>query len=217
MPDNTVGQLAKTIIKKFYAHTADHVFTVAVSGIDASGKGFVAKLLEDALRRKGLNVANINIDPWQNPIPVRLQKENAAENVYENIFRWEDFFNALIFPLKKNRSICLKTKGIRSDADVYYPLIYDYSSVDILLIEGIFLLKKKYLGHYDYRIWIDCSFKTGLIRALKRNAEKLDKKSLVHDYDAFYYAAQRLHFEKDKPWLSADKIFKNDPLLKNGA
>jgi len=76
--------------------------------------------------KMGYKVANINIDPWQNPIPIRLQKENAAKNTYENIFRWGDFFEQLVFPLQKNKSLYLETQGIRSDADVYYPLIYDF-------------------------------------------------------------------------------------------
>ena len=112
------------------------MLTVAISGIDASEKGYTADLIQQNLESKGYKVANINIDPWQNPIPILLKKENAAENVYENIFRWNDFFEQLIFPLQKNKSIYLETHGIRTDADVYYPLINNYKNIDILLIGG---------------------------------------------------------------------------------
>jgi uridine kinase len=79
---NSIQELLKTLIQKFYAHTDEHAFTVAISGIDASGKGHIAKLLENKLKRQALRVVNINPDPWQNSIPVRLQKENPAENFY---------------------------------------------------------------------------------------------------------------------------------------
>ena len=186
------------------------MLTVAISGIDASEKGYTADLLQQNLESKGYKVANINIDPWQNPIPILLKKENAAENVYENIFRWNDFFEQLIFPLQKNKSIYLETHGIRTDADVYYPLINNYKNIDILLIGGILLFKRNYLSFYDHKVWIDCSFETGLQRAIARNAEKLNERRLLLDYYIYYYAAQRLHFERDDPKKAADIIFNNN-------
>ena len=206
----TISELSQNVLDAFAKHSKASLFTVAISGIDASGKGYTAKFLQEELGLKGYKVANINIDPWQNPIAVRLRKENAAENVYENIFKWDEFFDQLIFPLQKNKSIYLETEGIRGDADVYYPLIYDHINLDILLIEGILLFKKKYISHYDYKIWIDCSFETGLQRAIERNVERLDKERLIHDYKTFYYAAQRLHLEKDDPQKAADVIFNNN-------
>ena len=205
-----IHSLAGKVASAFGNHDGRTAFTVAVSGIDGAGKGYITLQLQKALEKKGYKIANINTDPWQNPIAVRLQKENAAENVYENIFRWNEFFEQLIFPLKENKSIYLVTNGILSDADIYYPLTYNYSDVDIILIDGILLLKKEYLAYYDYKVWIECSFKTGLLRAIKRNVEKLDEKRLIHDYETFYYAAQRLHFEKDDPKKAADIIYNND-------
>jgi uridine kinase len=202
--------LAKKVIDAFTHYNRKTAFTVAISGIDASGKGYTTGFLQQELKQMGFNIACINIDPWQNPISIRLQMENAAINIYENIFRWNDFFEHLVFPLQKNKSIYLETWGIRSDADIYYPLLYDYKNIDILFVEGILLFKKKYLTHYDYKIWIDCSFKTGLERAIERNVEKLDVERLIHDYEKYYYSAQRLHFEKDDPRQAADIIFNNN-------
>lgn len=215
MPIHDIPSLAQKVINAFALHDKQTAFTIAISGIDASGKGHTAKLLQKDLEHKGYKVANINIDPWQNPLPVRLRKDNPAENVYENIFRWNDFFEQLIFPLKQNKNIYLLTNGILSDADNYYPLVYDYKNIDIILIDGILLLKQKYLFLYDYKIWIDCSFETGLKRAIKRNVEKLDEERLIHDYHTFYYAAQRLHLRRDNPVRIADLIFTNDPILSN--
>lgn len=206
----SIGHLTSELIEQFKRHDKEYLFTVAISGIDASGKGYVSKCLEEGLADKGYRVANINIDPWQTPLAVRLQKETPAENIYENIFRWDDFFEQLIFPLQKNKSIYLETKGIRSDADIYYPMVYDYTNIDILLIDGILLLKRKYLSLYDLKIWIDCSFEKGLERAIKRNVEKLEELKLIHDYHTFYYAAQRYHIEKDDPKGNAGIIYLND-------
>lgn len=212
---NDMQSLTRKLLCAFAQHDKKTAFTVAISGIDASGKGYTAKQLQETLEGLGYIVANINIDPWQNPLPVRLRKDNAAENIYENIFRWQQFFDQLIFPLQKNKSIYLETEGIRSDADTYYPLIYNYKNIDFLFIEGILLFKKKFLLHYDFKIWIDCSFETGLKRAIERNVEKLPEDKLINDYSTFYYPAQRLHFERDDPQKAADLVFYNDLILSN--
>ena len=207
---NPIQELCKILIQKFYAHTDEHVFTVAISGIDASGKGFVAKLLENELEKQGLRIANINIDPWQNPIPVRLQKENVAGNFYRHAFRWNDFFSQLIIPLQKNRSIYLETMLIRTYGDKYYPFDYRFKKIDILLIEGIFLFRKEFLSNYDWKVWIDCSFETFLQRAITRNVERLNEQQITHDYNRYYYPAQQYHFKKDDPKAAADFIFDNN-------
>ena len=207
------NNLSKIILKRFYDHTHDHVFTVAISGIDASGKGYVAKRLESELTRKGLKVANINVDPWQNPIPIRLNKENPAENFYETGFRWDDMFEKLIIPLRKCKSIQLTSRLIFSHADEYFDHQFSYRNIDILLLEGIFLFQEQFLGLYDFKIWIDCSFETGLRRAIRRNIEKLSDERLVEDYETYYYPAQRYHFEKDNPKSLSDIIFCNDQLI----
>lgn len=208
---NAISSLAEAVLLKMESHTGERLFTVAISGIDGAGKGHISRLLQEELEQRGLAVATIHIDPWQNPIPLRLRKEDPAYNIYHNIFRWKDFFEQLIFPLQWNKRIRLETKGIRSDADEYYPLVYDHPAPDILLVEGILLFKKEYLSFYDHKIWIGCSFETALQRALQRNVEQLSKERLIHDYEVYYHAAQRLHIQKDDPEASADLIFDNDP------
>ena len=190
MHENSVKKLSELVLKEYKSYGKQNVFTVAISGIDASGKGFVSNLLESELEAQDLKIANINIDPWQNPITLRLQKENPAENFYKLVFRWDDFFTQLITPLKKSGSIYLDTMLIRTDADEYYPHVYDFNDVNILLVEGIFLFKRALLNYYDSKIWIDCSFETGLQRAIARNSENLSKEQLVRDYNAHYYPAQ---------------------------
>ena len=203
-------QLRESIEQKLKDYNGERLFTVGISGIDASGKGYITKLLQDGLEARGYKVANINIDPWQNPIAVRLKKEDAAENFYKNIFRWNDFFNDLVIPLQIKKSIHLETTLIRTRADEYYPFLYHYNDLDLLLIEGILLFQGKYRHHFDYTIWVDCAFETGLRRAMKRNVEELEETQLATDYNTYYYPAQRLHFQKDDPAKAADVVFNNN-------
>ena len=208
-----ISELADNINEKFKIHSSTNTFTVGISGIDASGKGYITGFLQKELEKRNYKVANINVDPWQNPIPIRLQKEDPAENFYKNVFRWDNFFKQLIVPLRTNRHIYLQTSLIRTDGDFYYSFIYDFNDIDILLIEGIFLFKQELLNYYDWKIWIDCSFETGIYRAIERNSEKLSREQLIHDYNTYYYPAQIYHFQRDDPKDVSNIIYCNDELL----
>ena len=208
-----ISELADNIIEKFKIHSSTNTFTVGISGIDASGKGYITGFLQKELEKRNYKVANINVDPWQNPIPIRLQEEDPAENFYKNVFRWDNFFKQLIVPLRTNRHIYLQTSLIRTDGDFYYSFIYDFNDIDILLIEGIFLFKQELLNYYDWKIWIDCSFETGIYRAIERNSEKLSREQLIHDYNTYYYPAQIYHFQRDDPKDVSNIIYCNDELL----
>ena len=208
-----ISELADNIIEKLKIHSSTNTFTVGISGIDASGKGYITGFLQKELEKRNYKVANINVDPWQNPIPIRLQKEDPAENFYKNVFRWDNFFSQLIVPLRTSRHIYLQTTLIRTDGDFYYSFIYDFNDIDILLIEGIFLFKQELLNYYDWKIWIDCSFETGIYRAIERNSEKLSREQLIHDYNTYYYPAQIYHFQRDDPKDVSNIIYCNDELL----
>ncbi|HEX6847905.1 MAG TPA: hypothetical protein VF144_13055 [Chitinophagaceae bacterium] len=116
--------------------------------------------------------------------------------------------------MKNNRSIHLDTQLVSSDADVYYDHTYHYENIDFLLTDAILIFQKKYIPFFQYKIWIDCSFQTGLQRAIRRNVEKLDEKTLIHDYNTYYYPAQNYHLKKDNPISSSDIIYCNDESLR---
>src|SRR5437762_1921827 len=69
---------------------------VGISGIDASGKGFVAEEVAHSLGKAagvsdpGYNVALIGVDGWLNLPDVRFDRENPAEHFYERAFRFEE-------------------------------------------------------------------------------------------------------------------------------
>ncbi|CAN5553997.1 hypothetical protein BH10ACI1_BH10ACI1_28550 [soil metagenome] len=80
---------------------------IGISGIDASGKGFITAKITEELERKGINVANLNIDGWLNLPHIRFDPNKPDENFYENGLRFDEMFEKLILSLKKVRSINL--------------------------------------------------------------------------------------------------------------
>lgn len=62
--DRKLKKLAAEVLKAKSRHQSGRLFTVAISGIDASGKEYITRLLQAAAEINGYKVANINIDPW---------------------------------------------------------------------------------------------------------------------------------------------------------
>ena len=184
---------------------------VGISGIDASGKGFVTRKLAEQL--PGFKIAVINADGWLNLPHVRFTQRAGADHgrhFYENALRLDEMFERLILPLKQNRSVYLTADFAEETAAEFRKHNYAFSDIDIILLEGIFLFKLSFLEYFDLRVWVECSFETALGRAIERSQEGLTADKTAAAYEAIYFAAQRLHFQLDSPREASDLILQND-------
>lgn len=186
---------------------------VAISGIDASGKGYLTAGLAEALQARGYRVANINIDGWLNLPHVRFNRNHPAEHFYLHAIRFDDMFRDLIFPLRNRRSLTVEIDHAEETATEYRKQLLTYEEIEIILVEGIFLLKRPFAKYYDLSFWIDCSFDTALERALARRQEGLSADATVRAYRTIYFPAQEIHCARDNPKSAASAIIPNDPKL----
>lgn len=183
---------------------------VGISGIDASGKGFITAKLADKLEQRGFNVAVINVDGWLNLPDIRFDSQNSAENFYKNALRLEEMFERLILPLKENRRAGLTADFAEETAAAFRKHEYFYEDVDIVLLEGIFLFKNEFKEYFDAKFWIECFFEIALRRAVERAQENLAPAATVRAYETIYFPAQKLHFMRDRPQNSADLVWFNN-------
>ena len=195
---------------------ARHAALVAVSGIDASGKGYVSQRLAARLEDSGLRVALTGADGWLNLPPKRFDPANPAEHFYRHAFRFDEMFERLILPLRDARSIRLEADFTEETASVYRKQLYVWENVDVVLLEGIYLLRPEFLPHYDLAVWIDCTFDTAIERAIARGQEGLPPEETVRAFRTIYLPAQEIHFARDDPKASADLVLANDPRLGAG-
>src|SRR5689334_6028375 len=100
-------KIVELILAKRRALSDEHSLLVGISGIDASGKGFVTSKLSEELALKGLTVANINADGWLNLPDVRFNETNPAQNFYQKAIRLEEMFQTLVLPLQEKRAVRL--------------------------------------------------------------------------------------------------------------
>jgi len=192
---------------------AARALLVAVTGIDGSGKGFVASRIVTELRTAGLRAEPINIDGWLNLPGARFNDSNPADHFYEHGIRFEELFTQLVLPLRDARSLRLEADFAEETATVYRRHVYEFTDLDVVVLEGIYLLKRAFVRHYDLSIWIECSFETALERAVARTQEGMPPDDTIHAYRTIYFPAQRLHFRRDNPKTTATIVLGNGPRL----
>ncbi len=209
-------QLVRAVRNKRKSLPPSRCVIVGISGIDASGKGYIAERLAERLREDGHTVAVIGGDGWLHLPEKRYAKTNPGEHFYLNGFRFDELFQQLIVPLRTKRTVWLKANHTEQTAQHYRQKVYDLREVDIAILECIFLFQPAYESHFDLKIWLECRFETALARALARGQEGLPPEETIREFERIYFPAQRLHIERDAPRTRADIVYPNDSPSTNG-
>lgn len=205
-----IEELAISLLEKRSQVPAERAMLAGISGIDASGKGYISKLVSEGLKRHGLRVALINVDGWLNLPSVRFDPHDPAGNFYRNALRLGEMFEQLILPLRDRLGIDIEADHAEETASEYRRHVYYFENIDIIILEGIFLFKREYIKHFDLKVWVECPFEKALERAVERSQEGLPPNETQQAYQTTYFPAQRLHLKTDDPKNAADTIFNNN-------
>lgn len=203
--------VTKQILGTRVSIPAQRSVLVAITGIDGCGKGYVTAQLLQQLRAEGVRVAIINVDGWLNLPQVRFDSSNPAEHFYLHAIRFDEMFGQLILPLRERRTLRLEANYAEETAAEYRKHTYEFEELDVILLEGIYLLKRPFQAYYDLSVWIECSFETALKRAIARAQEGLIPEATAEAYRTIYFPAQEIHFRRDDPRRAATVIVDNDP------
>jgi uridine kinase len=204
------ASVISAIIEKRKALSLQRALLVGISGIDAAGKGFVTARIAELLEKHGLKLAVINADGWLNLPHIRFHSQDPAKHFYENAIRFDEMFERVILPLRSTRNVNVESDFTEETETTFRKHQYVFHKIDILLLEGIFLLKPAYRRHFDFTIWVDCSFETALERAINRCQEGLPPVQTINAFETIYFPAQRIHLARDNPRDAADIVLKND-------
>ena len=203
-------RVVDAVTRKRGAVAPDRAVLVGISGIDASGKGYLAAKIADQLQMKGMKVALISADDWLNLPDICMNPENYAEHFYTLAIRFDEMFERLLLPLKENREINITAHCANAKATAFRKHRYELCEIDVALLEGIFLFKPGRRDHFDLKIWIECSFENALKRAVARCQEGLSPAETIKAFETIYFPAQRIHLARDNPRGAADIVFSNE-------
>lgn len=159
---------------------------VALSGRDCAGKSTLAIDVSEQLSHLGLRTTLFSIDAFL--IPRHLRTPNTSEYIayFESAFDYA----ALAQTLEAAKNGTSST---------------DSNSCDILLVEGVFLLRKGLYHWWDLTIWIDVDTAVIMSRAIARDKEYFgDEDSVRRVYANRCLPAQSYHIGQDLPAQNAD-------------
>jgi len=186
---------------------------VAISGIEGSGKRELTEKIAAALRLDGLNVAVIHTDDWEASKDVRFNIMNSPEEYYLNAYRFDEMFEELILPLKLFGSI--KTSVNLDDAESPRTVDYHFNDIDIILIEGVYLLQEAYLDLYDYSCWVKSNFETAPKRLHEEVNIEESQEALVNLFELLIKPAGQYHLYADDPIGNSRSIYLEEAQLAN--
>jgi uridine kinase len=190
---------------------------VAVSGIDGAGKGFVGQRLVAALLADGLRAQLLGVDGWLALPAVRFSETAPGERFYAQGLRFDDLVGQVLAPLRVARSLRTVVAHLDETADRFEPRELVCHDLDVLVVEGVFLLRRDVRRWFDLGIWVECTFVTALERAIARAQEGLPAAATAQAYQRVYFPAQALHLERDAPREAAALRIANDERLAAGA
>ncbi len=211
MPEFLPAATVEAMVAARLRGTTGPALLVALSGIDGSGKGYVAARVAERLRAAGTAVAEFNVDGFLSLPAIRFGAVDPARHFYEHAIRFDATFCDLVEPPRRDRRIDGTLDDTEETATAYRPQRSVFHDVDVILVEGIYLLKRELRPRDDRALWLDCSFDTALERALARSQEGLSRDETIRAYRTLYFPAQEIHFERDRPREGADAVIANDP------
>jgi len=193
-----------------------HPVRVAIDGMAAAGKTFLADELMIPIQRRGRPVIRASVDEFHRPRAERYRRgANSPQGYYYDAFDYAAVRNALLLPLGPggSRRYRLATFDFRADAPVVAP---PRAAPDdaVLLCDGVFLLRSELDDCWDFRILVQVDDEVAVRRACQRDQHLFGEGDVVAArYWERYVPAQRIYLETVRPRERADVVVDNDDPL----
>lgn len=206
-----IGVLANTVQEI----RCSHPLRVAIDGVDASGKTMLANELAQHLGSYQRDVIQASVDDFHQPEKIRRQKGSLSpEGFYYDSYNYPALIENLLVPLGPNGNRQYRTAcfDLFQDNPVNPP-VKTASDDAILLVDGIFLLRRVLLPYWDLTIYIDAEFATTMQRGIARDGKIFGStEKAAQRYRERYVPGQRLYHQEANPLDRADIIIDNNQI-----
>ena len=166
---------------------------VALSGPDCAGKSTLAVDVCKQLDRLDLtmSVKLLSMDTFLIPRHLRTPKTPEFMEYFECAFHYPMLVETL--------------KAARYPMPSVDPNSVARDTPDIVLVEGVFLLRKELYHWWDLAIWLEVDASVIMNRAIKRDKEYFgDEPTVQRVYENRCLPAQDYHIRRDLPKQNAD-------------
>jgi uridine kinase len=206
-------QALKTLADGIAAVERPHPVRVAIDGVDASGKTTLADELAELLRGRGRHVIRASVDGFLRPRAERYRRgELSAEGYYRDSFDYEALVDELLAQLGPGGVLRYRMAIFDADAEVFvYEPLRSAPADAILLLDGVFLMRRELVAHLDFRVYVHADFEETLRRAMARDLPWLGLEDVIRRrYETRYIPGQRLYLEEARPHDRADIVLDNN-------
>jgi uridine kinase len=207
---NNLEQLRTDLLKLI---TNNKNYLIGISGIDCSGKSTLTKMLYDFLLENNINTYFLSGDDFLFDRETRYANPNQIQGYYNESFNYEMMFNEIILPAMNSSTFSKGIEHLDWQNNKMVTREFTFKSPFVLILEGVFIFKEQYIKHFDYKVWLDISFKDALKRAFQRSRDIEyygDKNTIMKRYTERFYPAQLYHILNDNPDESCDAKFDAD-------
>ncbi|MCG9131597.1 hypothetical protein J5I95_07950 [Candidatus Poribacteria bacterium] len=166
---------------------------VALSGPDCAGKSTLAVNVQEQLDRLDLtmSVTLLSMDAFLIARHLRTPKTPEFMEYFESAFDYP----TLVETLKAARYPALSVDSNSAAKDI----------PNIVLVEGVFLLRKELYQWWDLTVWLEVDTPLIMNRAIKRDKEYFgDERTVRRVYENRCLPAQDYHIRRDLPRQNAD-------------
>jgi uridine kinase len=206
-----INKLAGEIARLKYPHS----IKVAIDGVDAAGKTTLADELVKPTEALGRTAIRASIDGFHNPRKIRYQEgRDSPEGYYLHSFDHKALKTALLDPLGPEGGLLYRKRvfDFKTDRQITAPA-EQANGDEILLFDGVFLLRPELAGAWDYAIFVDVSFETSLARAMRRDQNLLgDTEDVRRLYTRRYIPGQQIYLQSCRPKARAHAVLDNNDL-----
>jgi uridine kinase len=190
-----------------------HPLRIGVDGIDASGKSALSDELAELLRAQGRTVIQASIDSFHHPGSIRRQRgADSPQGYFLDAYNYPAVLAALLEPLGPGGNRCYHTTMFDFHSD--QPLLTPErlaSENDILLFDGVFLMRPELASVWDMTIFVQVAFETALQRAMQRDIPLFGSAQIVMErYQKRYFPAQQYYLQTCHPAEQADIVIDNN-------
>ena len=139
---------------------------VAIDGPGGAGKSTSAHLLKEQLKTLGWIVSVVKHDDFYR---LSHQRENQQAAVIGGDFDWERLRDQVLTPLREGHSAHYQRYDWETDVLAEWRTI---SASDVVLVEGVYTMRRELTHLYDLKIWVECPRAIRLARGIARDGEK---------------------------------------------
>ncbi|AWE07296.1 uridine kinase [Lysinibacillus sp. 2017] len=197
--------LIRQINDGYKKHVEARPYIVAIDGLSGAGKTTLVNHLKEMLD----NLVIIHIDDH---IVEQSKRYNTGHDEWFEYYQlqWDsNYLKEELFDKLYTNEKCLHLPFYNKINDTFTQQEIKIAPNNIIVIEGIFLLRDEWKNFYDYIVFLDCPKEIRYERVLHRDTYIGNLEERLNKYKRRYWPAEEYYLKNQKPLDLAHSIQKS--------